>query len=114
MPVRDWISFWASKQSIYVNAHHHAAHYRRIAEDLRRFVPPGSVMLDYGCGEALAAPQVAEAARRLILCEAAPSVRAAIAARVAGNVKISVATPDEAAALPSQSIDVIVLHSVAQ
>jgi SAM-dependent methyltransferase len=48
------------------------------------------------------------------MVEAAPNVRAALAARNAGNAKISVMTPEQAAAQPPASYDMIVLHSVAQ
>ena len=41
-------------------------------------------------------------------------MRAALAARNAGNAKISVMTPEQAAAQPAGSYDMIVLHSVAQ
>ena len=50
MPSSDWIEFWDTKHSIYVNARHEAAHFRRIAEDIRAYAPQGGVMLDYGCG----------------------------------------------------------------
>ena len=72
-------------------------------------------MLDYGCGEATAADRLAHACGHLTMVEAAPNVRAAPrSARYAGNPKISVLTPEEAAALPAGSFDLIVLHSVAQ
>jgi SAM-dependent methyltransferase len=41
-------------------------------------------------------------------------VRAALARRFGGNPKIEVRAPEEIAALPSGSLDVVVLHSVAQ
>jgi SAM-dependent methyltransferase len=110
----DWISFWNSKHSIYVNARHHEAHYRRIAQDILKYVPPGGAVLDYGCGEALSADIVAEKAGRLVLCEAAPNVRAAIAQRFADNPKIAACSPDELKAMPDAGFDLIVMHSVAQ
>jgi len=110
----DWIAFWDSEHSIYVNARHRDVHYRTIAQDIRTQVPPGAAVLDYGCGEALHADLVAASARALILCEAAPKVRAGLAARFAGHAKIRVCSPDEVAALPAGSLDVVVLHSVAQ
>jgi SAM-dependent methyltransferase len=110
----DWIAFWDSKHSIYVNARHREVHYRTIAEQIRAYLPPAATVLDYGCGEALSAGIVAEGARRLILCDAAPKVRAALAARFAGHTNIEVRSPDEIAALPAGSLDVVVLHSVAQ
>ena len=114
MSSSNWISFWDSTHSIFANARHHTAHFRRIAEDIRRYAPAGGVMLDYGCGEALFADRVAEATSRLILCEPAPNVRAALAGRFAGNSKIVVRKPDDIAAMASQSLDTIVTRSVAQ
>jgi hypothetical protein len=49
----DWIAFWDSEHSIYVNARHRDVHYRRIAQDICAYVPAGAAVLDYGCGEAL-------------------------------------------------------------
>ena len=110
----DWISFWNSKHSVYASARHLDAHYRRIADDLSRHVPAGGVVLDYGCGEALAADRIAAAAGRLMLCDAAPNVRAALKARFAGNDRIVVSAPEDVVALPAGSLDVVVMHSVAQ
>jgi SAM-dependent methyltransferase len=110
----DWIAFWDSEHSIYVNARHRDVHYRKIAQDIRAHLPAGAAVLDYGCGEAVHADLVATSVRTLLLCEAAPTVRAALALRFGGNPKIEVRAPEEIAALPSGSLDVVVLHSVAQ
>src|SRR5262245_1763989 len=110
----DWIAFWDSEHSIYVNARHRDVHYRTIAQDIRALVPSGAAVLDYGCGDALHADLVAARARELILCEAAPAVRAGLAARFAGDRNIEVRAPEEVAALPPALLDVVVLHSVAQ
>jgi SAM-dependent methyltransferase len=112
--VRDWISFWDSKHSVYVNARHLDAHYRRIVDDLLPYVPAGGVVLDYGCGEALSHDRIAAKAGRLILSDAAPGVRTALIARFAGNSRIEVRPPEQVDALPSGSLDLIVMHSVAQ
>jgi SAM-dependent methyltransferase len=114
MASSDWTSFWDSKHSIYVDARHQAAHYRRLAEAFRRYAPADGVMLDYGCGEALSADHLAEATGRLILCESAPNVRATLAGRFASNSKIVVRKPEDVTQMASQSIDTIVMHSVAQ
>ncbi len=112
----DWISFYDLRHSlIYVNARHRDVHYRKIADDLRGYVPsPTARVMDYGCGEATSADHLAAACATLTLVEAAPNVRAALTAHYAGNSKISVLTPKHAAALPEHSFDLIVLHSVAQ
>jgi len=112
----DWISFYDMRHSlIYVNARHRDVHYRKIADDIRALVQkPSAAVLDYGCGEATSADHLAAACGHLTLVEAAPNVRAALSARYAGNAKISVLTPEQASALPAGSLDLIVMHSVAQ
>jgi SAM-dependent methyltransferase len=112
----DWISFYDMRHSlIYVNARHRDVHYRKIADDIRALVlKTTAAVLDYGCGEATAADHLEQACGHLTMVEAAPNVRAALSARYAGNRKISVLTPDAAAALPAGSFDLIVMHSVAQ
>ena len=47
-------------------------------------------------------------------CEAAPGLRAGLEKRFAGNPKIRVVAPHEIARLPEHSLDLIVMHSVAQ
>jgi SAM-dependent methyltransferase len=113
--MRAWIDWYDSPHTIFANARHREVHFRRIAEDIARYIPaPNAIVLDYGCGEALRADIVADAAGRLILAEPAPGVRARVAARVAGHSKITVCGLDEVAALPDASIDFAVMHSVAQ
>jgi SAM-dependent methyltransferase len=111
----DWVSFWDSEHSIYVNARHRDVHYARLAEEISRYVSSRhAVVLDYGCGEALHADILAAAAGRLVLSEAAPKVRVDLAGRFADNPKIEVRSPEQVAELPPHSLDLIVMHSVAQ
>jgi SAM-dependent methyltransferase len=111
----DWRSFWDSAHSIYVNARHKDVHYRAIADQIAAFVPnPGAHVLDYGCGEAIHADRVAAVASELMLCDQAPSVRAAITARFAADPRIRALAPEEVAALPDRSVDLIVANSMTQ
>ena len=110
----NWVEFWDSQHAIYVNAHHRDVHYLRIAEDIARYVPRNGLVLDYGCGDALHADIPASIALKLILCEAAPKLRAALVERFKGDQKILVVAPEELTALDAHSLDLIVLHSVAQ
>ena len=110
----DWIDFYDSAHTIYVNARHRDIHFLRIAEDLAGYVTPGATAIDYGCGEALHADIVAAQAGRLILVEPAPGVRARLAARFGANPKIEVFAPERLAALADHSVDLVVMHSVAQ
>jgi SAM-dependent methyltransferase len=113
--MRDWVSFWDSDHPIYANARHFDVHYRAIAADIIRLLPsPEARVLDHGCGEALHADRVAAKCGGLFLCEAAPSVRARVAARFANAPKIRVIAPEEVARLPAACLDLVVANSVVQ
>ena len=113
--IADWLSFWDQPHSIYVSARHTDVHYRLIAQELAALVPSRQArVLDYGSGEALHADLLAAAAGELLLCDGAPNVRAALAARYAGDAKVRAISPDDAERLPDACVDFIVLHSVAQ
>jgi len=78
----DWRSFWDTEHSIYVNDRHKDVHYREIADQIAAFVPgPQARVLDFGCGDSLHADRVAAVAAEVLLCEAAGTVRATMAAR---------------------------------
>ena len=111
----NWLAFWDSPHSIYVNARHKDVHYRAIAQAIAALVSsPQARVLDYGSGEALHADIVAGAAGELLLCEGAPGVRAGLAARFISNPKIRAVAPEDLKQLPDRSFDLVVLHSVAQ
>jgi len=112
----DWVKFYDFRHSIiYVNERHRDVHYARIAQDIAPYIPsPSARMLDYGSGEALHADEIAARCGALALAEAAPNVRAILKQRFADNPNITVMTPEEVAALPAGSFDLIVMHSVAQ
>jgi SAM-dependent methyltransferase len=110
-----WLAFWNGSHPIYVNARHKDVHYRLIAKAIAALAPRADArVLDYGCGEALHADVVAAVAGEVLLCEAAPRVRAGIAARFADNPKIRAIAPEEVERLPDHSLDLVVLHSVVQ
>jgi SAM-dependent methyltransferase len=113
--VSGWRSFWDSAHSIYVNARHKDVHYHEIADQIAAFAPGRDArVLDYGSGEAIHADRVAAVAARVLLCDAAASVRAAMAARFAANPRIQVLAPEDVEALPAGSLDLIVSNSVVQ
>lgn len=113
--MRDWIEFYDSPHSIYVNARHKDVHYRDIGKQIAAFVPaPHARVLDYGCGEATHADLVAKVAARVFLCDAAPSVRALLSARFGATANIRVVAPEEVEQMPDRSLELIVANSVVQ
>ncbi|MBK3397853.1 MULTISPECIES: class I SAM-dependent methyltransferase [Methylobacterium] len=113
--VSSWREFWDRDTPIYVSARHKARHYAGLADEIAAMVPhPGAVVLDHGCGEALFADRIAEACGRLLLCDASPRRRDALARRFAGSPRIAVLAPEDVAALPAASLDLVVANSLAQ
>jgi SAM-dependent methyltransferase len=111
----QWLAFWDTPHPIYVNARHKDIHYRRIAQEIATLVAsPQARVLDYGSGEALHAELIAAVAREVLLCEGAPRLRAGLATRFADNDRIRAVAPEDLAREPDHSLDLIVLHSVAQ
>ena len=111
----SWREFWDSAHSIYVSERHKDVHYRDVAGELAAFVPsPQARVLDHGSGEAVHADLVAARAGELLLCDAAASVRTAIAARFAGNPKIKVIAPVEVERFPDARLDLIFANSLVQ
>ena len=111
----DWIDYYDSTHTIYVSKLHRDVHFQTIARDIIGYVQSNdSVVLDYACGEALSAEQVAGACGRLILAEPAPGVRGRLVSRFAPNTKIRVRSLDELRHMDEKSIDLAVMNSVAQ
>jgi SAM-dependent methyltransferase len=111
----SWIDYWNSDHPIYVNDRHKALHASGLASDFRRHVrSPDAQVLDFGCGEALYAEEVARFCGRLTLSDAAPTVRAKVAERVKDRANIVVQSAEDTAAMPDACFDLIVVNSVAQ
>jgi trans-aconitate methyltransferase len=111
----SWTEYWNKETTVYVNDRHKRVHYERIAQDVRRLVPsPTARVVDYGCGEASSAEQIAAACGQLMLCDSAETVRSRLAARYADRANIDVISPEAFEALPAGSIDMIVVNSVVQ
>jgi ubiquinone/menaquinone biosynthesis C-methylase UbiE len=111
----DWIDYYDSTHTIYVSKLHRDLHFQIIARDIIGYISsPEATVLDYACGEALSASQVAAACGKLILAEPAPGVRGRLIARFAPNTRIRVRSLDELRKMNEKSIDLAVMNSVAQ
>src|SRR5262249_48297873 len=87
----DWIDYYDSTHTIYVSKLHRDLHFQIIARDIIGYITsPDATVLDYSCGEALSAGQVAARCGQLILAEPAPGVRGRLIARFAPNTRIRV------------------------
>lgn len=110
-----WRDFWNRDNSIYVSERHRTLHYRQIATQIAALSPhPHAHILDHGSGEALSADLVAAACGRLWLCDAAPTVVERLKQRFAANPKIAPILPNELAAIPDGSLDLVIANSLVQ
>src|SRR3954471_2733278 len=113
--MEDWIDYYDSTHTIYASKLHRDLHFQLIAKDIVGYITSkDAVVLDYACGEALSATQVAEACGQLYLAEPAPGVRGRLIARFAPNTRIRVRSLDDLRHMPEQSVDLAVMNSVAQ
>jgi SAM-dependent methyltransferase len=113
--MKSWVEYWNTDHPIYVNDRHRLLHYRLIATGIRDLILDSGIdALDYGCGESLSADIVADRCRKLFLADTAPNVREKLAARFGGHPAIAIASAEDVAALPGASLDLIIVHSVAQ
>lgn len=111
----SWLEFWNGAQRLYVNDRHRELHYRDTATQIVAFVPGGRArVLDYGPGDALFADRIAASAGHLTLCEAADAIRLRLAARFAGNEKVTVTGAAGLAEVARESVDLMVVNSVVQ
>jgi ubiquinone/menaquinone biosynthesis C-methylase UbiE len=111
----DWIDYYDSTHTIYVSKLHRDRHFELIARDIIGYITTkDAVVLDYACGEAMSAGQVAEACGLLYLAEPAPGVRGRLIARFAPNTRIKVRSLDELRHLGEKSLDLAVMNSVTQ
>lgn len=109
----SWLEFWDADNSIYVCRRHLDAHYRQLLGDLVPLLPKSPfTLLDFGCGEALMAPELVARGADLVLYDGAPSRRDKLKGRFHGRPGITVL--DDLADLSDQSVDLVVMISVSQ
>ncbi|MCC8964573.1 class I SAM-dependent methyltransferase [Bradyrhizobium sp. Pear76] len=111
----EWIDYYDSTHTIYASRLHRDLHFQVIANDIIGYITsPDAVVLDYACGEALSAAKVANACTQLYLAEPAPGVRGRLVARFAPDTRIRVRSLDDLKHMDADSIDLVVMNSVAQ
>lgn len=111
----EWIDYYDSTHTIYASKLHRDLHFQVIANDIIGYIPsPNAVVLDYACGEALSAMKVANACAQLYLAEPAPGVRGRLVARFAPDTRIRVRSLDDLRHMEADTIDLVVMNSVAQ
>ena len=110
-----WRDFFDRDHALYVSDRHKLLHADLVAKGVASHIPNAQAqVLDYGCGEALGAPYLAERCAKLFLFDTAPSVRAKLAAANVARPNVAVLDEAAVAAIPDASLDMIVIVSVLQ
>lgn len=109
-----WVEFWNRPNAIYVNRRNLEAHFECLQRDIEGYLPSGGTLLDFGCGDALAAEAMAARCARVYLYDAAPAVQQRLAGRFAGHPRIIVLDDHGLASLPAGSLDLVIAVSVLQ
>jgi SAM-dependent methyltransferase len=113
--VRSWQEYWDGDTTTYVNRRHLEAHYLRLLTDVVPLLPPPpAVVLDFGCGEALMAPELVKAGFTVLLYDTAPNRQRQLATRYAGVKGITVLDDAGFASLPPRGCDAVLVVSVLQ
>jgi SAM-dependent methyltransferase len=114
--MKSWLDFWNAPNAIYASSRHQRAYSAKVMAGAGRFVPAGgaAVVLDWGCGDAVAADTLAQSCRMLLLFEPAPTTRGRLVASYAGHPKIDVLDEARLEAVTPGSVDLIVVNSVVQ
>lgn len=113
--MRSWQEFWDGDTTTYVSRRHLEAHYLRLLTDIVPLLPvPPATVLDFGCGEALMAPELAKAGWTVLLYDTAPKRQRQLAQRFGAIERITVLDDAAFAALPAGSCDAVLAISVIQ
>ena len=111
----SWVDFWNSTHSIYVNNSHKQAHSRRLLEDIIELISDDDLsVLDFGCGEALYAEDLARKCSKLLLVDSSNVIRNLLVSRTFGNESIIVKDVAECYDIKDESLDLIIVNSVFQ
>ncbi|EME67801.1 SAM-dependent methyltransferase [Paramagnetospirillum caucaseum] len=107
-----WIDYWDGDVSVYSGVRHLEAHYRELFAGIEPLLPAAPfTLLDFGCGEALMAPDIVARGGKVFLYDAAGGRRPRLRQRYSHLDGIAV--PDDLGVLDGLC-DVILLISVIQ
>jgi SAM-dependent methyltransferase len=107
--------FWNGDHVLYVNSRHRALYYADVGGEIAALIPsPEAKVLDYACGEALAADVLAGKCGRLYLYDPIPKIEVVLRGRTKANPKIVVLDQAGLEALPDSSLDLMICNSVFQ
>jgi SAM-dependent methyltransferase len=114
--MESWLSYWDTPNKSYVSERHKKAHYDVVFDGIRPYLPTSTdgIVLDWGCGDALAAERIAELCGGVLLYDAAASTRARLGEHLRKHTRIRILDDTALEGIFGGSIDLIVVNSVIQ
>ena len=111
----SWLSYWNAPNKIYVSERHKQLHYDVVFASIAPHLPDRrGVVLDWGCGDALAADRIAERCNMVFLYDAAESARARLRRRYDNHARIRILEKSDLDELAGDCVDLIIVNSVIQ
>jgi SAM-dependent methyltransferase len=111
----SWLSYWNTPNKIYVSERHKRVHYDLVFAGVAPHLPNRrGVVLDWGCGDALAADRIAERCSMVFLYDAAESARARLRRCYDDHSRIRILEKSGLDELADGSVDLIIVNSVIQ
>jgi SAM-dependent methyltransferase len=109
------VRYWGAQNRIFSNERRKLAYYDMMFAGVQPYLPGLSgTVLDWGCGDALAAGRIADQAETVLLYDAAASTRYRLQARYRRHPRIRVLWNLSLDEVASASVDLIVANSVVQ
>jgi SAM-dependent methyltransferase len=113
--MNSWLSYWDAPNKSYVSERHKRAHYDVLFSGIRSYLPgPDSLVLDWGCGDALAAERIAELSGTILLYDAADSARDRLRGRFGSHPRIRILDQSGLDELAGDTINLVMVNSVIQ
>ena len=111
----SWLSYWNMPNKIYVSERHKRVHYDLVFAGVAPHLPNRrGIVLDWGCGDALAADRIAERCNMVFLYDAAESARARLRRYYDDRSRIRILEKSGLDELADGSVDLIIVNSVIQ
>lgn len=114
--IATWQEFWNKKHRIYVSPRHMDVYYKVLSRGTLEMLPAHRplVLLDWGCGDALASPTLRNQDIEVLLYDPTPYVQERISARFSNEQNIRVLTAKDFTSQAMESVDIILIFSVLQ
>ena len=114
--MKSWLAYWNSANNSYVSERHKRAHYDVVFAGVRPHLPRGrdAVVLDWGCGEALAAERMASIAGTVLLYDAAISMRERLRQLHGAHPGIRILDDQELVSVSAGTVNLVIVNSVIQ